>query len=353
MKQYILVINPGSTSTKIALFENEELMLNRTLEHTVNDLRTFTSIMEQEEFRTASVLNFLQSNAIELTKLSAVVGRGGLLPPVHSGAYYVNERMAEVLTNNPVGQHASNLGAVIAYKIAQPLGIPAYIYDAVAVDELEPVAQITGLAEISRKSLVHTLNMRAAALKIAEKQKVSLAQVNYIVVHMGGGCSMSLLAKGRMVDIVSDDEGPMSPERAGRIPALQMIDLCFSGCEQKTIQKKIRGQGGILSHLGTNCALEVEKMITAGDKKAELIYYAMAYQIAKGIGELATVVGGKIDRIIITGGMAYSKMMTGWVKDRVDFIAPVEIVPGENEMEALAKGALRVLRGQESAQTFN
>ena len=353
MKQYILVINPGSTSTKIALFENEEVMLNSTLEHTVNDLRKFTSIIEQEEFRTASVLNFLQNNAIELTKLSAVVGRGGLLPPVHSGAYYVNERMVEVLTKNPVGQHASNLGAVIAYKIAQPLGIPAYIYDAVAVDELEPVAQITGLAEISRKSLVHTLNMRAASLKIAEKQKVSLDQVNYIVVHMGGGCSMGLLAKGRMVDIVSDDEGPMSPERAGRIPALLMIDLCFSGYEQKTIQKKIRGQGGILSHLGTNSALEVEKMIAAGDKKAELIYYAMAYQIAKGIGELATVVGGKVDRIIITGGMAYSKIMTGWVKDRVDFIAPVEIVPGENEMEALAKGALRVLRGQESAQTFN
>lgn len=352
MKQFILVINPGSTSTKIALFENEEEKLKNNLEHTVVELSKFTSIIEQEEFRTEAILDFLQNNDIELSTLSAVVGRGGMLTPVNSGAYRVNDRMIEVLTNNPVGQHASNLGALIAYKIAQPLGIPAYIYDAVAVDEMEPIAKITGLEEIKRKSLVHTLNMRAAAIKTAEKQKVSLNEVNYIVVHIGGGCSMSLLSKGKMVDIVSDDEGPMSPERSGRIPALQLIDQCFSGQKHNTMLKKIRGQGGLLSHLGTNSALEVENKISAGDEKAKMIYYAMSYQIAKGIGELATAVFGKVDRIIITGGIAYSMMLTNWIKERVGFIAPIEIVPGENEMESLAKGALRVLKGQEDAQNF-
>jgi len=286
--------------------------------------------------------------------LSAVVGRGGALPPVKAGAYLVNDRMVDRLINRPVGEHASNLGALIAKEIGDMAGVPAFIYDAVSVDELEDAARVSGLPEIERKSLSHALNMRSAAIKAAQKLNRPYRELNLLVTHMGGGITMSIHKKGRMADIISDDEGPFAPERAGKIPCVGLVDLCFSGkFDHKDMKSRIRGKGGLLAYLNTTNALQVEERIKNGDKHAELIYYAMACQIAKGIGELATVVDGKVDRVILTGGLAYSRMLTEWIVRKVEFIAPVEILPGENELESLALGVLRVLKGEEKANVYD
>lgn len=350
----VLAINPGSTSTKIALYEDEKEILTSTIEHSTGELGRYRTIGDQYQMRYEAVLAFLSGNGFNVRDLSAVVGRGGVLPPVKSGAYLVNEQMVERLTKRPLAEHASNLGAFIAYEIARPLGIPAFIYDSVAVDELEPVAKISGLPEVPRKSLIHALNMRAVALKTAAELKRSYYESTFIVAHLGGGITLSLHHNGKMIDIVSDDEGPFSPERAGRVPCTWLVELCYSGqYDRKAMMKKFRGNGGLSAYLGINSALEVEGRIKRGDKEAELVYQAMAYQVAKSIGELATVVRGKVDRIIITGGIAHSRLLTSWVKERVKFIAPVEIVPGENELESLALGALRVLKGEERAYEYD
>lgn len=350
----ILAINPGSTSTKIAVYENEEEKFRDTLEHSNLELSKYEKIVDQHQMRKEAVVSFLQKNDFDVKELSAVVGRGGLLPPVKSGAYQVNEDMVERLRNRPIAEHASNLGAIIAYDIAKSLAIPAYIYDPVSVDELEEVARISGMPEIPRRSLIHALNMRAAAMRVAKMLNKSYHDLNLIVAHLGGGISMSVHQGAKMIEIVSDDEGPFSPERTGRVPCIQLAELCFSGkFTRQSMVKALRGKGGLVAYLGTNKTLEVEEMIKNGNKEAELIYYAMAYQIAKGIGELATVVKGTVDRIILTGGIAYSTMITGWIKERVEFIAPVEVIPGENELQSLAFGALRVLKGQETAYKYN
>lgn len=352
MSYLILALNPGSTSTKIALYEDSHEIFKKTLEHSNEEISKYENVASQYEMRYEAILNLLKENNFKVTTLSAVVGRGGLLPPVKSGAYLINESMIDRLKNRPVVEHASNLGAIIAYEIAKPLGIPSYIYDSVAVDEFEDIARISGLAELERKSFSHALNMRAVAIKTATKMGKSYSDMNFIVTHLGGGISVSVHSKGKIIDIVSDDEGPFSPERTGGLQCKELMKMCYEN-DKAVIQKKLRGKGGLISYLGTNSALEVEEMIKKGDKNAELIYEAMAYQISKGIGELATVVDGKIDCIIITGGIAYSKMMTAWIKKRVEFIAPVEIVPGENELEALALGTLRVLKGEEKAHEYN
>ena len=348
----ILAINPGSTSTKIALYDNEKEIFQQNLEHTNEDLAPYQEIADQYHMRKEAITNVLDRKGVRLKELKAVVGRGGILPPVKSGAYRVNATMVDRLKNRPLAEHASNLGGLIAYEMAESLGIPAYIYDSVAVDEFEPIARISGLAEIQRKSLSHALNMRAAAIQSAKNAGQNYHQMNFIVAHLGGGITVSVHKKGRMVDIVSDDEGPFSPERSGRVPCMELAKLCYRE-DQNVIMKKIRGKGGLTSYLNTNSALEVEKMIGQGDEEAALIYEAMAYQIAKGIGELATVVEGKVDKIIITGGIAYSEMMTGWIRKRVEFIAPVEIIAGENELKSLAMGALRVLKGEETALEYH
>lgn len=349
----ILSINPGSTSTKIALYENEKELFVEVLRHTDEELAEFERVQDQFEFRKNAVISFLDKNNFNVKELSAIVGRGGLLPPVKSGAYKVNEAMVDRLMNRPVVEHASNLGALIAYEITKPLGIPAFIYDSVAVDEQETIAKITGMPEIRRQSLSHALNMRSAAMSSAEKLGKKYIDCNLIVAHLGGGITISVHSGGKMIDIVSDDEGPFSPERSGKVPCRQLMKLCFSGkYDKNTLNKKMRGKGGLKAHLGTVDAREVEKMIEEGNEDAKLIYEAMAYQIAKGIGELATVVKGKVDSVVLTGGIAYSKMLTAWIKERVEFIAPVEILPGENEMESLTLGTLRVLRGEEEAREY-
>lgn len=348
----ILAINPGSTSTKIAIYEDTKEIFKKNIEHTNDELEKYKNIAEQYEMRYKAIMDFLEENGFDVWNLSAVVGRGGLLPPVKSGAYRVNESMVNRLRFRPVVEHASNLGAIISNEIANKVGIPAFIYDSVAVDELEDIARISGLVDIERKSFSHALNMRAVAIKTAGEMEKNYKDMNFIVAHLGGGISVSVHSKGKMIDIVSDDEGPFSPERSGRLPGKDLMNMCYEN-DKNTMKKKLRGKGGLISYLGTNSALVVEEKIKSGDDYAKLIYEAMAYQIAKGIGELAVVVDGAVDRIIITGGIAHSSMMTGWIKKRVEFIAPVVIVPGENELESLAMGALRVLKGEETAREYD
>ncbi len=349
----ILAINPGSTSTKVALYEEEKLIFSNSIPHSAESLAEYPGISDQREMRGDVVKLLLKLHEERLHNLSAVVGRGGLLPPVSAGAYLVNPQMVDTLLHRPVLEHASNLGGVIAYEIAAPLGIPAMIYDPVTVDELEPIARIAGLASMQRIAVAHNLNIRATAMKYAKQQSKTIADMNLIVAHLGGGITMTLMKEGRMVDIVSDDEGPFSPERSGGLPIFELLKLAYSGqYDHKSLVRLLRGKGGLASHFGVNDAREIERRIAAGDQKAALVYEAMAYNIAKNIGKLAAAAGGRVQSILLTGGLAYSRMLTGWIVERVGFIAPVCILPGENEMEALAFGALRVLRGEEQAKTF-
>lgn len=348
----VLAINPGSTSTKIAVYQNEELCFKNSIEHDAHQLSQFKLVNDQFAMRRDAVFACLKEVGFPLNELSAVAGRGGTLPPVKQGAYRVNQAMIDHL-NRRRSTHAATLGAMIAYEIAEPLKIPAYIYDATNVDEFDEVARISGLPEINRRSQAHVLNMRATALKVANAKGKALKDLNLIVTHIGGGITSTIISKGKMIDVVADDEGTFSPERAGNLPIREFADFCFSGKhDYATVTKKVRGKGGLVAYLGTNKALEVEERIRNGDKYAELVYCAMAYQIAKDIGQLATVVSGKVDAIVLTGGIAHSRMLTDWIVEKVQFIAPVEIMPGENELEALALGVLRVLREQETCHEF-
>ncbi len=349
----ILVINPGSTSTKIGVYLDEKELFSKNIEHSATDLEHFNKVVDQYHFRKEAIVDYLKSNGVEPESLSGIVARGGALPPIEAGAYKVDQDMFDLLKSDTLPEHASNLAAMIGFEIATELNIPVMIYDGVSTDEFEDVARISGLADLERDSLSHALNSKAVARKVAKDIGSDYSKENFIVAHLGGGITISVHKKGRMVDIVSDDEGPFSPERAGRVPIRKLINMCYSGKYDKTtMQRKIRGRGGLISYLGTGSALEVEKRIIAGDKEAEKIFYAMAYQIAKGIGELATVLKGEVSRIIITGGIAHGKMVTDWIKERVEFIAPVVIVPGENELESLALGGLRVLRGEETLKSL-
>lgn len=349
----ILAINPGSTSTKIAVYEDEKMTFSKSINHATEILAHFAQVADQEEMRTAVILDCLKIEGIELNTFSAIIGRGGMVPKVESGAYLVNDLMVKRLKESPMFEHASNLGAIIAFQIASEIGVPAYIYDSVRVDELNPIARISGLKEIPRTSTSHALNSRAMAMKAAKQFDKSYQDMNFVVAHLGGGISVSAHEKGRMVEIMADDEGPFSPERAGRVPCIGLVELCFSGkYDKNTIKKMLRGKGGLSSYLGTVDVREIEKSIDAGDEDAKLIYEAMAYQVAKGIGDLSTVLEGNVDCIVITGGIAHSERMTELIKKRVKFIAPVMILPGENEMEALAFGALRVLKGEEKAKSY-
>lgn len=353
MSYKIFAINTGSTSTKIALYENEKEIFTKSLAHPDELINKFDDVQDQLHMRLEFVRSFLEEKNVDIKELSCVVARGGMLLPVKSGAYVINEIMLDRVENRPVMEHASNLAAPIAYDIAKEAGVPSYIYDSVMTDEFPDIARISGMTDIPRASTSHVLNTRAMAIKYAKSQGKKYDEQNIIVAHLGGGISINLHHKGQIIDLVSDDEGPFSPERAGRVPCRELINLCYSGkYDKKTMQRKLRGNGGIKAYLNTIDAREVEKKILEGNEYAKLIYEAMAYQIAKGIGELATVVEGKLDVIILTGGIAYSEMLTSWIKTRVSFISHVEIMPGENEMEALTYGALRVLRGEETAREY-
>lgn len=347
----ILAINPGSTSTKIGLYEDENLLFSHSLDHSVKEIQEFKTINDQYNMRYQAILEVLKERNINIKELSCIVGRGGPVAPLNSGAYILDKGLVDKLMNDPMSQHASLLGGIIAYEMAEDLSISSYIYDAVSTDELEDIARLSGMKEIERRSLVHALNMRASGIKVAKEMGKRYEDMNLIIAHLGGGLSTSVHKKGRMVDIASDDEGAFSPERSGKVPCRALVRMCYSN-DFDTMYKLLRGKGGLTSYLGTNDAREVECMIEEGDEYAKKVYEAMAYQIAKGIGELAPVVEGKVDAIIITGGMAYSKILMPWIIKRIEFIAPVIIVPGENELESLAMGGLRVLKGEETAHRF-
>lgn len=349
----ILAINPGSTSTKIAVYEEENQIFVESIEHAAKDLAPFAEIFDQYEMRKSLILSILKEKQMNPSSFTAVVARGGLLPPVKSGAYEVNEDMVFQLKYYPQNEHASNLGAPIAKAIGDDYNIPAYVYDPVTVDELELIARVTGLCEMERKGMGHNLNMRATAIRYAKETGQIYEKLTVIVAHLGGGITLSLHKNGRMIDMISDDEGPFSPERAGGLPVFQVIKMATSSeYDYKSMMKKIKNNAGLGAYLGTKDAREVEKMIQNKDEKASLIYEAMAHNVAKNIGKLAVVVNGEIDAILLTGGIAYSKMFTDWIEQRVSFIAPVRVLAGENEMESLALGALRVLRGEEKAHAF-
>ncbi|MCZ0754692.1 butyrate kinase [Anoxybacillus sp. J5B_2022] len=351
----ILVINPGSTSTKIGVFDNERSIFEKTIRHDTEQLQQYKSIIDQYEFRKHTILAALDEEGINISKLSAVCGRGGLLRPIEGGTYRVNEQMLADLRKGYAGQHASNLGGILAHEIATALNIPAFIVDPVVVDELDPIARISGFSLIERKSIFHALNQKAVARRVAKQLGKKYEEINLIVVHMGGGITVGAHKRGRVVDVNNglDGEGPFSPERAGTVPAGDLVSLCFSGeYYREEIMKMLVGQGGLVGYLGTNDAVKVEKMIEAGDKKAKLVYRAMAYQVAKEIGAASAVLAGKVDAIVLTGGLAYGKEFVKEITDRVKWIAEVIVQPGENELQALAEGALRVLRGEEKEKEY-
>jgi len=351
----LLVINPGSTSTKIAIFDNENLVLEETIRHSNEDLEKYPKIFDQYQFRKDIILRILEEKGIDINGLSAVVGRGGLLKPIPGGTYKVNDKMLEDLRAGVLGEHASNLGGAIANEIASQLNIPSFIVDPVVVDEMEDIARISGMPEINRVSIFHALNQKAVARRFAKERGKNYEDLNLIVAHLGGGISVGAHKKGKVVDVNNalDGEGPFSPERSGGLPVGDLIKLCYSGkYTLAEMKKKIKGSGGLVAYLGTNDAREVEKMINAGDQKAKLIYEAMAYQVAKEIGSMSTVLEGQVDGIILTGGIAYDATFTSWIKERVEFISEVVIYPGEDELIALAEGGLRVLRGEEQAKEY-
>lgn len=353
MSYKVLAINPGSTSTKISLYEDDKEIFTKKLEHTLEEIEKYDNVEDQLRMREELVISSLKEKNIDIKELSAVVARGGMLPPVKAGAYIINDLMIDRVINRPIMDHASNFAAPIAYEIAKSLNIPSYIYDSVMADELPDIARISGMPDLPRTSASHVLNTRAMAIKAAKERGKSYNDMTVIVAHLGGGISVNVHEKGRIIDLVSDDEGPFSPERSGRVPCRELINLCYSGkYDRKTMQKKLRGNGGLKAYLNTVDARDVQNMIAEGNEYAKLVYEAMAYQIAKAIGELATVVEGNVDLIILTGGIAYSQMLTDWIVKRVKFIAPVEIMAGENEMESLAFGALRVLKGEEAAKEY-
>ena len=353
MSHWILTINPGSTSTKTALFRDEELVFNESINHTREELDEAGIHIHQIPMRKALVLKALSDNGIEVSSLSAVVGRGGLLPPVKTGGYMVNKRMLDLIINEEIPWHESNLGAVLAYEIAQLAKAPAYIYDAVSASDFPPIAMVTGLKEIVRHSFSHVLNSRSAAIRYARSVGKSLEDLNLIVTHLGGGVTIGVYQKGKLVDSLSDDNGPFGPERSGSAPLIDFIELCYSGAFTKEeMTKKVRGAGGLKAYLGTSDGREIMNRIENGDKYAAEMMEALAYQIAKGVGLLAPVLRGKCDAVIITGSLAYFESLVNDVKGYIEFIAPVAVIPGEYEMEALALGGLRMLLGQEAANEF-
>lgn len=354
-KYKVLVINPGSTSTKIAVFEDEESVLEETLRHSVEELSKFDKVIDQYEFRLNIILDTLKKNNIDIDTFSAIVGRGGLLKPIEGGTYIVNEKMIEDLSLAERGEHASNLGGILAYKIAEKIGVNAYIVDPVVVDELNDVARISGLKDINRQSIFHALNQKAVARRHAKSKGKKYEDMNLIVAHLGGGISVGAHCKGKVIDVPNalDGEGPFSPERAGGLPVGDVVKLCFSGkYTHEEIKKKLVGKGGLVSYLNTNSAKEVSDRIKNGDEYAKLVYYAMAYQVAKEIGACSVVLKGKVDGILITGGIAYDNMFTDWIKEMVSFISDVYVYPGEDELKALAEGVLRVLKGEEKAKEY-
>lgn len=351
-----LVINPGSTSTKIAVFDNEKTVFEKTLRHSTDEIGAFNKISDQYEFRKGIIIDALKENNIEIDSLDSVVGRGGLLKPIAGGTYNINLAMLNDLKVGVLGQHASNLGGLLAYSIAKDISAVSFIVDPVVVDELQPIARVSGHPKFERMSIFHALNQKAVARRAANELGMKYEDANFIVAHLGGGISVGAHKEGKVIDVNNalDGEGPFSPERSGTLPAGGLAKLCFSGeVGLSDIKKMIKGSGGLTAYLGTNDARKVSEIAKNGDDNAKVIYEAMAYQVAKSIGECAVVLEGNVDGIIITGGIAYDDMFVKWIEKRIKFISKVFVYPGEDELIALVQGGLRVLRGEEKAKNYD
>jgi butyrate kinase len=356
-KYLILVVNPGSTSTKFAVFENEKSLFEKTIRHPPEDFANCAKIKDQKSIRLKYIYDALKENKISLESINAVVGRGGILAPMASGTYDVNEKMLQDLTeeDGAANAHASCLGGIIAAEMAKTYKIPAYIVDPVVVDELIPEARISGLPAVERSPIFHALNTKAIARLAAKDMGMKYTDARFVLVHLGGGVSVGAHRYGSIIDVNNavTGEGPFSPERSGGLPCAPLIEMCFSGeYTKEQLLGFLQKNGGIKAYLNTNDMRDVERMSQSGDAKATLIFNAMAYQIAKEVGAMTAVLEGRVDAIILTGGIAYSNTFTGMIKKYVDRLAPVRVYPGELEMEALAWGALRVLRGEEKPSTY-
>lgn len=357
-EELILVINPGSTSTKIAVTDvKNERHFQKVIKHSTSEMEKFDKISDQFEFRKKVIIDTLISEHLDLNNFVAVIGRGGLCKPIPSGLYEVNEQMKQDVRNSPMGEHASNLGCLIADDIAKELpGVKAFIADPVVVDELQPLARISGHPKFERISIFHALNQKAVARKYARSVNKSYRELNLIVVHLGGGITVGAHKEGRVIDVNQglDGEGPFSPERSGTLPVGALANLCFSGeFTLSQVKKMIKGKGGLSAYLDTNDALEVERRIKDGDDDARLVYEAMAYQVSKEIGACSTVLSGQVDAILLTGGIAYDTTFVEWVKERVGFIAPMFVYPGQDEMQALADNVIAYLKGSIRALEYN
>jgi butyrate kinase len=351
----LLIINPGSTSTKIAVYEDEREILSANIPHSAEELAPFGKIVDQKAFRKDLILRTLREKDLEPAGLTAVIGRGGLLVPIPSGVYRVNDRMLEDLDRGVQGEHASNLGGLIADEIARPLGLPAFIVDPVVVDELDDWARLSGVPDIRRRSIFHALNHKYSARLAARELGRSYESVNLIVCHLGGGISIGVHRQGRVVDVNNalNGEGPIAPERAGTVPAGDLLALAFSGKHKEAdLKKMLTGRGGMVAHLKTNDLRETLKRIAAGDRQAELVFTAMAVTVAKQVGSCAAVLKGRVDGIVLSGGLAFSTEFIDRIKEYIQFLGPVFVFPGENEMVALAEAGLRVIRGEEPARTY-
>lgn len=357
MKEHytILCINPGSTSTKLALFRDESKLDETNLEHPAEEINKYENIVDQLPMRKAAIYAYLEKHGLKASDIDAIAARGCPAGKrYHAGAYLIDQSMVDACMQPVNAVHPMCLAPIIAYEWVKEYGIPAYNYDVVMVDELKDVARITGLPEIKRTAACHTLNTKAVAREVAAQMGSSYEKVNFIMCHLGGGCSVSMHEHGRITDMVSNGEGTFSPSRAGKFANNAVIRMCFSGkYTEQSLKELFANHCGFVAHLGTNDCREIEAMIAAGDEKARLIYEAFAYNLAKDIGTMAVTTCGRVDRIILTGGIAYSEMLTGMVAQRVSFIAPVVVHPGAREMEALASGIMRVLRGEESAHRFD
>lgn len=349
-KTKILAINPGSTSTKIAVYHNDKSIFLKTIRHSSDELQNFEKITDQFQYRKDVILSELENADINISRISAVVGRGGLVRPVEGGVYEVNETMIEDLKQGVMGEHASNLGGLIAQDIAMSIkGARAFIANPVVVDELQDVARITGHPELERVSIFHALNHKAIARQFAKSRDAEYEELNLIIAHLGGGISVGAHYRGKVIDVNNalDGSGPFSPERAGTLPSGQLMRMCFSGKYSfDEIKKIITGKGGLMAYFGTNSAYEIEMKAKEGDEKAKFIQDAMAYQIGKAIGEMAAVLYGEVHGIIITGGVANNKDIIAYIRNMVGFVAPVFVYPGEDEMSALAMNGLLVLKGE-------
>ena len=350
-----LIINPGSTSTKIGVFEDETLLFEETLRHSTEEIAQYASIVDQKDFRKQIILDLLKEKDFDIRSLQVIVGRGGMLKPIPGGTYAVSDDLLHDLKIGKQGQHASNLGGILAREIGDEIGVPSYIVDPVVVDELMPIARYSGVPELPRTSVFHALNQKAVAKRYAKEKGVSYESLNLIVVHMGGGVSVGAHEKGRVIDVFNalDGDGAFSPERAGAVPSGALIRMCFSGeYTEKEVYKKIVGGGGFNAYLGTNDMRDVAKMIDGGDTHADEVREAFILQVCKNIGSMSCVLKGKVDAIIVTGGIAYNKAVVDKMEERAGFIAPFTVYPGEDELLALAQGALRVLNGEEKAMEY-